>query len=156
MNTLRISNSTRGRGRIPDLADFGEIQSIPEGPLEPKLRSQLMEAEEQLSIPAAEPPPRLSAVLNTVVGLRLTVDNPVWTGDPIPGLRALQKKLVECSLTLEGNDRSECTTAISLVEKAVQLRLRWLQMQRSEAERAFDGKQGKPEEPRHAEETKKR
>ncbi len=150
MSTSRISSI---RGRAPELTDFGEIQSIPEGPLEPKLRSQLIEAEEQLSIPRAELPPRLSAALNVVLGLRLTVDNPVWAGDPIAGLRALQKKLVECSLALEDGDRTECMMSISLVERAVRLRLRWLQMQRSDEERAFTVKQ---EEQRHEEEGKKR
>lgn len=149
MNISRTSNGVRGR----DQTDFGEIQSIPEGPIEPKLRSQLKEAEEQLSINRAELPPRLSAALNTVLGLRLTVDNPVWVGDSIPGLRALQKKLVEHSLTLEGDARSHCMTSISLVEKAVRLRLRWLQMQRSEEERALTGNK---EEPRNEEESKKR
>jgi hypothetical protein len=151
MNTSRTS--TNIRGRIPDLTDFGEIQSIPEGPIEPKLRSQLMDVEEQLSIPRAELPPRVSVALNAALGLRLTVDNPVWAGDPIPGLRALQRKLVECSLTLEAEERSECMTSISLVERAVQLRLRWLQMRRSDAERDFIEKQG---EPRNEEESKKR
>lgn len=151
---MNISRTTNGaRRRVPDLTDFGEIQSLPEGPLEPKLRSQLKEAEEQLSITRTELQPRLSATLNTVLGLRLTVDNPVWVGDPIPGLRALQKKLVERSLTLEGEERSQCMTSISLVEKAVQMRLRWLQMQRSEEERAFTGNK---EEPRNEDESKKR
>lgn len=151
MNTLRTSTNTRNR--IPDLIDFGEIQSIPEAPLEPKLRSQLKDVEEQLSIPPAELPPRVSEALNEVLGLRLTVDNPVWAGDPIRGLRALQRRLVEYSLTLEAEERAECMMSISLVERAVQLRLRWLQMQRSDAERDFIVKQ---EEPSNAEESKKR
>ena len=151
MNTLRTS--TNIRNRIPDLSDFGEIQSIPEAPIEPKLRSQLKEVEEQLSIPRLELPLRMSAALNTAIGLRLTVDNPVWAGDPVRGLRALQRKLVECSLTLDAEERSECMVSISLVERAVQLRLRWLQMRRSDAERDFIVKQ---EEPNNAEENKKR
>src|SRR6478735_3470971 len=151
MNTSRPSNSVRGRG--PELADFGEIQSFPEGPIEPKLRSQLIEIEEQLSISQPEPPPRLSTALNAVLGMRLTVDNPVWVGDPVHGLRALQRMLVECSLALDGEDRSECLRSISLVEKAVRLRLRWLQMQRSEEERAFIGNK---EESRNEEESNKR
>lgn len=151
---MNISRTSTGvRGRALELTDFGEIQSIPEGPIEPKLRSQLKEAEEQLSITRTELPPRLSAALNAVLGLRLTVDNPVWAGDPIPGLRALQKRLVERSLTLEGDDRSECMTSISLVERAVRLRLRWLQMQRTDEERAFTENK---EEPRNEEESKKR
>lgn len=151
MNISRTSSNVRGRA--PELTDFGEIQSIPEGPIEPKLRSQLMEAEEQLSLPRTELPARLSAALNTVLGLRLTVDNPVWAGDPIPGLRALQKKLVACSLTLDDEERSECMASISLVERAVQLRLRWLQMQRSDEERAIIANK---EEPRNEEEGKRR
>jgi hypothetical protein len=142
MNASRISPGIHGRA--PDLTDFGEIQSIPEGPIEPKLRSQLKEAEEQLSIPQSELPPRVAVALNNALGLRLTVDNPVWAGDPIPGLRALQRKLVEYSLMLEAEDRSECMMSISLVERAVRLRLRWLQMRRSDAERDLIVKQPGP------------
>lgn len=151
MSTPRTSNGLRSGA--PVLADFGEIQSIPEGPIEPKLRSQLMDVEERLSIARAELPPRVPAALNAFLGLRLTADNPVWTGDPVPGLRALQKKLVECSLTLDGEERSDCMRSISLVERAVQLRLRWLQMQRSDAEGSIIVKQ---EESAHEEEAKKR
>ncbi|MEN3292514.1 MAG: hypothetical protein V7642_1767 [Burkholderiales bacterium] len=151
MNTSRTSPAIRGRA--PDVTDFGEIQSIPEGPIEPKLRSQLKELEEQLSIPQSELPRRVSTALNTALGLRLTVDNPVWAGDPIPVLRALQRKLVEYSLMLEAEDRSECMMSISLVERAVRLRLRWLQMRRSDAERDFIVKQ---EGPGNEEESKRR
>ena len=146
----RISPTSRGRG--PDITDFGEIQSIPEAPLEPKLRSQLKEEEAQLSLPESELPEPISRALNAALGLQLTVDNPVWAGDPIPGLRALQRKLVEYSLMLDPEDRSECMVSISLIERAVRLRLRWIQMQRSDTERDFIVKQ---ERPGNEEESKK-
>lgn len=66
------------------------------------------------------------------------VNNPVWTGDPVPHLRALKKMLIERSAMLLGDDRSECQAAIALVERAVQLRLRWLQMRRSDARLVID------------------
>jgi hypothetical protein len=132
MNTTRTTSGIR---RASEVTDFGEIQSIPEAPLEPKLRSQLKKEEEQLSLPPQSLPGRLGAELDAALGPRLTVDNPVWSGDPIPLLRALQKKLVEYSLSIESEQRAECMLSISLVERAVQLRLRWLQMRRSDAER---------------------
>ena len=150
MSTSRISPT--GRGRVPDFTDFGEIQSFPEAPPEPKLRSQLGREEEQLSLPESQLPEPLATALTAALGLRLTVDNPVWAGDPIPSLRALQRKLVEYSLMLEPEDRSSFMASISVVERAVRLRLRWMQMQRSDTERDFIVKQ---ERPGNEEESKK-
>lgn len=133
MNTRR--NAIGVRNRAQEVADFGEIQSLPEVPREPKLRSQMRQEEVMVSLPPATAFGRTVDLLDPVLGKRLTVDNPVWSGDPTARLRALQKKLLERSLLMEGGGRMECLSAISLVERAVQLRLRWLQMQRSEAER---------------------
>jgi hypothetical protein len=151
MKPTRTSGIGNRVNRIQEITDYGEIQNISEVLLEPKARSQLREVEERLSIPNTELPARVADALNTAIGLRLTVDNPVWSGDPIPRLRALQRKLVEHSLLLDAEDRSEYMSSISVVERAVQLRLRWLQMKRSDAERELViNKQG----PRHEEESK--
>jgi len=64
----------------------------------------------------------------------LTVANPVWMSDPVPGMRMLQKKLIAHALTLDEKDRVECMGAISVVDNAVQLRLRWQQMRMTEEE----------------------
>jgi hypothetical protein len=133
MSHSRIS----GGGRIasPDFSEFGEIQNISEPAIASKVRTSLHEEEVALSLPPAGLPAREIAALDRILGMGLTVDNPVWSGDPVPRLRALQKKLVECSLLLETHERGDCLRSISLVERAVQLRLRWLQMQKSDAER---------------------
>lgn len=62
------------------------------------------------------------------LGPSLTFANPVWSGDPVPGMRSLQKKLIEHSLALPPEERSTCLQAISVVEGAVRLRLRLQQM----------------------------
>lgn len=62
------------------------------------------------------------------LGQLLTVANPAWSGDPLPRMRALQKKLIEHSLNLSQEERGPCLQAISVVEQAVQMRLRLQQM----------------------------
>jgi hypothetical protein len=116
--------------------DVGEIHTLPQESLaRPVVRLDLLPEEERASLPqqfatadsTIEP-------LNRFLGPALTFANPVWTGDPVPRLRGLQKKLVEHSLTLDQSDRSECMAAISVVETAVQLRLRLQQMRMTEEE----------------------
>lgn len=116
--------------------DVGEIQSLPaQNPAQPIGRGQLLPEEEAVSLPPQSPETASPiAPLNRFLGPMLTVANPVWTGDPVPRMRGLQKTLVEHSLTLEQSDRSECMAAISVVESAVQLRLRFQQMRMSEAD----------------------
>lgn len=141
MSAPRAQGGVRGRG--PENTDFGEIQSLPDIPLEPKLRSQLKKEEEQASLPRTGPLPRATEPLDAVLGDALTIDNPVWSGDPVPRLRGLQKLLVEHSLTLAPEDRGDNMRAIAEVERTVQLRLRWLQMKRSDAEREETEQRGK-------------
>ncbi len=74
------------------------------------------------------------APLTNFLGTLLTVANPVWMSDPVPGMRMLQKKLIAHALTLDEKDRSECMDAIAVVDNAVQLRLRWQQMRMTEEE----------------------
>jgi hypothetical protein len=95
----------------------------------------LLPAEKALSLPppaGAAPGPH--EPLTRFLGPLLTVANPAWSGDPVPRLRALQKMLVERSLALDKDDRRECMAALSVVETAVQLRLRFQQMRMTEAE----------------------
>ena len=66
------------------------------------------------------------------LGHTLTFANPVWSGDPIPGLRSLQKKLIELALSLNSESREPCLQAISVVENAVRMRLRLQQMRMDE------------------------
>lgn len=62
------------------------------------------------------------------LGHELTAANPVWTGDPVPCLRSLQKKLIEHALALSPESRKPCLQAIEVVEKGVRNRLRFQQM----------------------------
>ena len=128
------------RSRGTDVGDAGDIQSLPKiaAVAQVVARANLLPEEEAISLPATAAEPLLIRLLSRLLGAKLTVDNPVWSGDPVPRMRALQKKLVEQALLLPEDDRAACLAAISLVEKAVQLRMRWQQMRKSDAE--FDVK----------------
>jgi hypothetical protein len=119
----------------PEVAEYADIHSIPLPQAPQRARPTLLPEEAAVSLPEPDNVPTVEIqMLNRMLGPALTVENPVWSGDPIPRMRALQKALVEHSLSLPEGDRSDCLDAITLVEKAVQLRLRWLQMRRSDAE----------------------
>ena len=64
---------------------------------------------------------------------RLTVGNPAWGADPVPGMRTLRKTMIAALLQLEEDDRKDLLAAIKLVEKAVQMRLLLQQMCKNEA-----------------------
>lgn len=121
-------------GEVP--ADVGEIHTYhTETPAQPLARPLLLPAEEALSLPPpASSLPNPIAPLTRFLGPLLTVANPVWSGDPIPRLRALQKKLVEHSLMQPEGERGIFMTGISLVENAVRLRLRFQQMRMNDVE----------------------
>ncbi|HEY8608136.1 MAG TPA: hypothetical protein VIM12_13560 [Noviherbaspirillum sp.] len=123
-----------GRGSPSDFVELGEIQSLPDAPVRTKLRTALEDEEAAASLLPLVLPSRTTSVLDQVLGPRLTFDNPVWRESAVARLRALQKRLVEFALDRQA--RSDCMKAIVLVEEAVRLRLRWLQMQRSAEEAA--------------------
>jgi hypothetical protein len=114
--------------------ETGDIHNVPQTQLEPKALLLLKPSEVAVSLPSSTELPNAVAPLTTILGPRLTVDSPAWSGDPIPGMRMLQKTLLSVSLQQEQGDRADLLTAIELVEKAVQMRLRWQQMRRSDVE----------------------
>lgn len=79
-----------------------------------------------------DPPPEAKQTalepITQYLGHELTVANPAWTGDPVPYMRSLQRKLIEHALALSPESRKPCLQAIEVVEKAVQHRLRFQQM----------------------------
>ncbi|WP_155835195.1 hypothetical protein [Herbaspirillum sp. RV1423] len=120
------------------LTDVGELAEIPRfESAEPIFKSRpfLLPGEEEASLPEADYPidPTL-ATLKQMLGARLTVDSQAWVGDPIPRMRALQKKMIEFSLTQDESERGPCMDAIRIVDLAVRWRLRWQQMRRSDLE----------------------
>jgi hypothetical protein len=123
-----------GRGGAPEPVETGEIHSVPGAQLAPKSRLLLSPSEEALSLPPPAELPNAVAPLTDLIGARLTVDNPAWSGDPVPAMRLLQKTLVAASLERGDGERGALLRAIELVEQAVQMRLRWQQMKRSDAE----------------------
>ncbi|UOD29672.1 hypothetical protein INH39_30525 [Massilia violaceinigra] len=92
-------------------------------------RNDLSPWEETASLPPAHPAGQETlAPLTRFLGAALTVANPAWSRDPLPGLRALQKRLVDYSLALDQAERGDSLAAIMVVEDAVRLRLRLQQM----------------------------
>jgi hypothetical protein len=71
------------------------------------------------------------------LGNALTIANPVWTGNPVPDMRALQKKLIEYSLAVSPEERGPCLQAITVVEGAVRMRLRLQQMRMDDLSMQF-------------------
>lgn len=131
MNT-RISRS--GHSGAVDQVEVDDIHALQGPQLAPKSRLVLSALEEALSLPPPAELPNAVAPLTEIIGARLTVDSPAWSGDPVPAMRLLQKTLVATSLELDDGERGDLLRAIELVEQAVQMRLRWQQMRRSEAE----------------------
>jgi hypothetical protein len=70
--------------------------------------------------------------LTNLLGIGLTAGSPAWSGDPVPKMRALQKKLLEQGMQLAGEQRTTSLTAIAVVEKNIQLRLRLHQLHMSD------------------------
>ncbi|MBB5391361.1 MULTISPECIES: hypothetical protein [unclassified Herbaspirillum] len=132
----RINSSGVGSPQPIDPGELAEIHSA--SGLTPLLKARplLSQEEEAVSLPALElPVDPLQQMLKEFLGPALTSDNPVWRGDPVPSMRGLQRMMVEHALSLaEGEPRRPMMAALRQVEKAVQMRLRWLQMKRSEAE----------------------
>jgi len=117
-----------------DPGEFAEIYSLHKTPATLRPRETLHPEEEALSLPPPEPADPKISLLNRALGARLTTDNPIWSGNPVPHLRALQKSLIAHSLTLPQAQRRPCLDALTVVERAILLRLRWQQMRRSDME----------------------
>lgn len=138
------ANDVAGLGQ-QSLHDAAEIHSLTAALPTPKSRPLLQPGEEALSLPppGPGPDPKLQ-MLSQSIGAPLSFDNPVWRGNPLPPLRGLQKLLLEQALAQPPEARATYLDAIRIVEQAVQMRLRWQQMRRSdgEPERALQLAQG--------------
>jgi hypothetical protein len=127
--------TTRGVGSPGlDGAEFAEIHSRQAELLAPKSREALRPGEEALSLPPPELADPKMALLSRALGTAITSDNPVWRGNPVPRLRALQKALIAHSLTRAREDRRIGLDAVRVLERDIRLRLRWQQMARSDSE----------------------
>jgi hypothetical protein len=127
--------NTRGVGGAGlDAAEFAEIHSLQTELLAPKTHAALQPEEEALSLPPPEPNDPKMELLGRALGSAVTTDNPVWRGNAIPRLRALQKALIAHSLTRERDDRRTGLDAVRVLERNIRLRLRWQQMARSDNE----------------------
>ena len=127
--------TTRGVGNAGlDAAEFAEIHTLQAELLAPKSRAALQPGEEALSLPPPELTDPKMELLCRALGSALTTDNPVWRGNPVPRLRALQKALIAHSLTRDRDDRRVGLDAVRVLERGIRLRLRWQQMARSDSE----------------------
>jgi hypothetical protein len=136
-----ISNTgIHRRGTAPSADDVG-IYSLPENGEALSIGlQQLGPAEARVSMPSEENVGGANPIgaLTQFIGPALTVNSPAWSGDPVHAMRSLQKKLVEHSLTLDEKNRAPCLAAISVVEDAVQWRLRLQQMRMNDVERDME------------------
>ncbi|NHZ91162.1 hypothetical protein F2P45_19380 [Massilia sp. CCM 8733] len=111
-------------------AHFGIAGPAAPQQIVPVQRADLTPWEESASLaPDATAAQATLAPLTRFLGAALTVANPAWSRDPLPGLRALQKRLVDHALALDLADRADSMAAIVVVEEAVRLRLRLQQME---------------------------
>jgi hypothetical protein len=138
MSSVQASNPA-GQHAAGLQGEVGEIVgNVRQEPIMRISRAELSPREQAISLPPtvmATPSP--IAPLTRFLGPLLTVANPAWSGDPVPRMRGLQKRLVEHSLTVPESERSACMAAITVVEMAVQLRLRYQQMYMNEVEMAI-------------------
>jgi hypothetical protein len=136
-----ISNQTSAvdPARLRGLDDLAEIHSVPDVPAVLKSLPDLLPVEQEVSLPPSELPADATLVmLGGILGPRLSSDSPAWSGNPVPRMRSLQKLLVEHSLRLAEAERGPSLRAILMVNQAIDWRLRWHQMRRSDAERMFN------------------
>ena len=127
-------------GGLPLSPDGGEIHPVGVPQLVPNVSVSLLEPPEA----AASFNPTLRRIksgiepLTQFLGVALTAGNPAWTGDPVPKMRALQKKLLEQGMALSGDQRSVLLSAIAVVEGNIQLRLRLYQHHMAELQLASE------------------
>lgn len=136
---MKIEPTSKAKRRVvsPVTVEPGEIFNLAHQ-TPAKWSGDLQAVDEAASLPSDDAiPSGPLAPLTRFLGPELTVANPAWGEHSVSRMRALQKKLVEFSLTLEESDRAECMAAISQVESAVQLRLRLEQMRMLELEGNF-------------------
>lgn len=131
-----MSTSSVQRGQFTrEPGEFGEVGELSSIAVTRVVRTSLSPGELRASLPLpikeqAGP----VAALTRLFGPGLTVANPLWSGDPLPRLRSLQQVLLSHAMSLTQASRAPALKAISVVEQAVQLRLRWQQMRDSEHE----------------------
>ena len=127
MSTINRTGSLGGSA--PLMPDGGEIHPVGVPVLIPNVSVSALEPTEA----AASFNPSTRRIksgiepLTQFLGVALTAGNPAWTGDPVPKMRALQKKLLEQGMALSGESRGVLLSAISVVEGNIQLRRRLYQ-----------------------------
>lgn len=131
---MPIQPSSVGGSRAP--ADRAEIYHRPEEVARaPVLRELLQPEQAAISLPDVEQWSNGPiGILTEFLGPSLTTASAVWSGDPVPLMRSLERVLVEHSLGLPEDKRGPCLAAIGTIEKAVQWRLRLQQMRMTQAE----------------------
>ncbi|MFT5532188.1 MAG: hypothetical protein ACI8WM_000688 [Burkholderiaceae bacterium] len=141
---MSVSRSGASTNISPIVLDGGEIYTSSPVHSPPNLSSsQLKEYERDASINlVGRNVGRSIDTLTSFLGLSLTAGSVAWSGDPVPKMRALQKKFLEFGMTCEGEDRQRALAAISVVEKNIQWRLRLHQLHMSELQQTSD--QGGP------------
>lgn len=136
---INHQTSAADLAHLRGIDDLAEIHSVSGVPAVRKSLPDLLPVEQEVSLPPTEIlVDVVLVVLGRILGPRLSSDNPAWSGNPVPRMRSLQKKLAEHALRLDEAERGPCMRAIRMVNQAIEWRLRWDHMRRSEAERKFN------------------
>lgn len=138
--TVSQGGVAAGAGRGQSAASARARGSAPARDIPPNLDTGVLFVGDGLAPgahgPGAQPgaAPDALAPLHSMVGARMGPDNPAWSDDGLALLRSLQKRLIGHALELAPQERRACLDAIAVLEPAVGMRLRIMQMQMSELE----------------------
>lgn len=137
MNKLTVSGASVGaggnaRGRLA--AAGGARGATPVRDVPPNLDTGVLFVGDGGMPPMPDARLYALAPLDETVGPRMGPANPAWGADALALLRSLQKRLIGHALTLAPAERRACLDAIAVLEPAVGMRLRIMQMQMSELE----------------------
>lgn len=136
MNKLGVS--TTGAGLAPGRrghAGTARIAARASAPRElaPNLDTGVLFVGDGAPPPVGARPDPL-APFTRLVGPRIGPANGAWGSDALTLLRSLQRRLVGHALSLPAPARRACLDAVAVLEPAVGMRLRIMQMQMSELE----------------------
>lgn len=137
MNKLRVSTGgaspAQGRRAQAGAARVAARTAAPRD-LPPDLDTGVLFVGDGAAQPAPSTGPDSLAPFTRLVGVRIGPANGAWGSDALGLLRSLQKRLIEHALGLPAAARRPCLDAVAVLEPAVGMRLRIMQMQLSQLE----------------------
>lgn len=133
MNDLKLTSSGAGSGAAHNAGNTARVAvhtAAPQRDVAPNLDTGVLFVGDAGPGPAPSPQRQDAlAPFAGLVGARLGPANPAWRQDGLGLLRNLQKRLITHALTLPEGARRPGLDAVTVLESAVTLRLRIMQMQ---------------------------